>query len=93
MILVDPLHDYGDIDRAKALRWKTWCHMVSDTGEDELHQFALLRLVLRPSWFHNGHYLLTARKRRDAVAAGAVEVSARELVKRNCLGVLRKGAA
>ena len=91
-ILVDELHDYGDIARAKGLRWRTWCHMVSDESADDLHQFAL-RIGLRPSWFHNGHYNLTVRKRREAVAAGAVEVTARELVQRNCLGVLRKGAA
>ena len=92
MILVDPAEDYGDLARAKALRWTTWCHMVSDTSEDELHLFAL-RIGLRPSWFHNGHYNLTVRKRREAVAASAVEVTARELVKRNCVSTLRKGAA
>lgn len=88
-ILVDPAQDYGDIARAKALRWTTWCHMVSDESEDELHRFAA-RVGLRRSWYHNGHYNLTAGRRRVAVDAGAVEVSARDLVKRNCLGMLRQ---
>ena len=92
MILVDPVDKYSDDNLRKAVRWLKWCHMVSDESEDELHQFAL-RIGLRPSWFYNGHYNLTVRKRREAVAAGAVEVTARELVKRNCVSTLRKGAA
>ena len=88
-ILVDPAEDYGDIARAKGLRWRTWCHMVSDESEAELHQFAL-RIGLRPSWCHGEHYNLTVKKRRAAIEAGAVEVSARELIERNCLGVMRK---
>ena len=88
-ILVDPPDNYNDVDLRRAVRWLTWCHMVSDESEAELHQFAL-RIGLRPSWCHGEHYNLTVKKRRAAIEAGAVEVSARELIERNCLGVMRK---
>lgn len=89
MILVDPAQSYDDLDIRKAARWLTWCHMVSDESSDELHQFAL-RLGMRRSWFHGEHYNLTVKRRREAVAAGAVEVTAWELIKRNCIGVIRR---
>lgn len=96
-ILVDDLRDYGDLARARGLRWTEWCHMVSDTGEDELHQFAE-RLGLKRRWFqgrHNNtasaaHYDLIASKRRLAVTLGAVEVSSRELVLRNYDGLTQR---
>lgn len=95
-ILVDGLTDYGEIARAKGLRWTEWCHMVSDVGEDELHEFAA-RLGLKRAWFqgrHNGasaaHYDLIASKRSKAVALGAVEVSSRELVQRNYDGLTQR---
>jgi hypothetical protein len=58
-----------------------WCHLVADTSE-ELEAFAR-RLRLQPSWIqHKGtwseHYDLTAGKRRQAVALGAVELSIME---------------
>lgn len=58
-----------------------WCHLVADTSA-ELEAFAR-RLRLQPSWIqHKGtwseHYDLTAGKRRQAVALGAVEISIRE---------------
>ena len=62
-------------------------HLVADT-QTELHAFAL-RMGLRRHWFHNKrgrrhpHYdLTTARKRRQAILAGAVLVSARQVVEK-----------
>lgn len=55
-----------------------WCHLTADTSA-ELEAFAR-RLRLQPSWIqHKGtwseHYDLTAGKRAQAVAYGAVELS------------------
>lgn len=55
------------------------CHLMADT-EEELHAFAQ-RLRLKREWFQpksHPHYDLTIEKRVQAVALGAVEVSARE---------------
>lgn len=59
-----------------------WCHLFSDTSDEELHAFAR-KIGLRRSWFqHPGdplqvrrHYDVTEGKRAQAVAAGAVEIS------------------
>ena len=83
MILVDALRVYST-----QLKHKTWCHMVSDTSEEELHTFAA-RLGLKRAWFQRrpqasvAHYDLTPPRRTLAVQLGAVEVSSRELVQRN----------
>ena len=98
-ILVDNLEDYTEAAKAKGLRWTTWCHMVSDTDETELHTFAV-RLGLKRVWFqgrHNGsasaaHYDLVPSKRARAIALGAVAVSSRELVQRNYDGLTQRRA-
>jgi hypothetical protein len=59
-----------------------WCHLTADTQE-ELHEFAA-RIGLRRDWFQNEgkstwHYDVTAGKRRQAVAAGAQEITWREM--------------
>lgn len=98
-VLVDDLRDYGEIARAKGLRWTEWCHMVSDKDEAELHQFAE-RLGLKRAWFqgrHNrsasaAHYDLIASKRRLALTLGAQEVSSRELARRNYDGLAQRRA-
>ncbi len=80
MILVDPPREYPT-----KLRYKVWSHMVSDSSEEELHEFAA-RLGLRREWFQDGsyaHYDLTAAKQRQALRLGAVEVPSRELLVRN----------
>ena len=67
-------------------------HLVSDESLEELHTFAR-RLGLRREWFQgekNGHPrrtphydLTTARMRLRAVAAGAIVVSSKKLVRRS----------
>lgn len=89
MILVDVLTGYDT-----KLRHKTWCHMVSDRGEAELHAFAA-RLGLKREWAqlrpaHSmAHYDLVPAKRALALSYGAVEVTGRELVMRNYDGNIR----
>lgn len=96
MILVDPIVDWGEIARKKRLRYTQWCHMVSDTSAEELHEFAA-RLGLKRSWSQERpkasahHYDLTPAKRIMAVRLGAVEVTARELVMRNYDGLRARG--
>lgn len=97
MILVDPITTYP-ASMTRGLPGRQWCHMVSDTSEEELHAFAA-RIGLKRSWFQGrpkssaAHYDLTPSRRARAVAAGAVEVSARELVARNFDGLRRRGCA
>ncbi|MDQ0189600.1 DUF4031 domain-containing protein [Alicyclobacillus cycloheptanicus] len=60
-------------------------HLISSESLEELHDFALRRAGLKPSWLHNSprhpHYdLLTDWARERALAAGAVRTSSRELV-------------
>jgi hypothetical protein len=59
-----------------------WCHLVSDSSLEELHDFAG-RLSLKRSWFQGGrwpHYDLTQGKFRHALREGAVLVPTREIV-------------
>ena len=93
--LADALADIIDA-KLRAEGWprsRSWrpratrCHMVSDENEFELHDFAA-KLGLKREWFQvrergASHYDITPRRRRAAVAAGAVEVSVRELVLRS----------
>jgi hypothetical protein len=64
-------------------RGKTWCHLQADTA-DELHKFAA-KLGLRRAWFQTrpgrpelDHYDVTASKRDQAIALGAVAESWRD---------------
>ncbi len=80
MILVDPP------------RWPAhgtvFSHLVSDTSLAELH--AMARTIgLNPRAFDHDHYDLPQRLYGAAVAAGAVEVSAADLVKRLLASGLR----
>jgi hypothetical protein len=70
------------VDEARwAWRDARWCHLISDHSLDELHDFAAV-LGLWPRAFHGDHYDLHEGQRPAAVAAGAREVSSRELVRR-----------
>lgn len=57
-----------------------WSHLVSDVSYDELHAFAEKLDVPRRA-FENDHYDLPSHRYEDAVRAGAVEVSSREVVR------------
>lgn len=91
MILVD-----GLVKWQTKLRHKLWCHMVSDTSEDKLHEFAA-KLGLKRSWAQlrpkssAAHYDLTPAKRELAIKLGASAVTGRELVMRNYDGLRRRG--
>lgn len=91
MILVDPLQTY-----TTPLRWKRWCHMVSDASAEELHAFAA-RLQLQRAWSQERpkasqhHYDLIPRRRALALQLGAQAVTSRELVLRNYDGKSARG--
>lgn len=70
-------------------RGRVWAHLVSDTSYDELHEFAA-RLGLPRRVFQGDHYDVPAAVREQAVALGAQEVPARELVTRLRAAGLRR---
>lgn len=55
------------------------CHMIADS-EDELHLMADKIGVAR-KWYQGDHYDICLSKRAKAVAAGAVELTLRELAR------------
>ncbi|MFF4711222.1 DUF4031 domain-containing protein [Streptomyces eurythermus] len=59
---------------------RLWSHLVSDASYDELHAFAA-RLGLPRRAFDGDHYDLPEHRYADAVAAGAVEVGSRDVVR------------
>lgn len=59
---------------------RMWSHLISDVSFAELHDFAA-RLDLPPRAFERDHYDLPSYRYADAVRAGAVEVSSREVVR------------
>ncbi len=61
-------------------RDRRWCHLVSDTSVDELHDFAA-RLGMSERAFHGDHYDLPDEYRPRAIAAGAHEVGSRDIVR------------
>jgi hypothetical protein len=73
-------------------RGRRWAHLVSDTSVEELRAFADA-LGLDRRLFQGDHYDVTTEMRADAVAAGATEVTSRELVRRLRASGLRLGAA
>lgn len=59
---------------------RLWSHLISDVSYAELHAFAA-RLGVPRRAFERDHYDLPAHRYADAVAAGAVEVRSREVVR------------
>jgi len=57
-----------------------WSHLISDTSFEELHVFADELGVPRRA-FERDHYDIPSHRYADVVAAGAVEVSSREVVR------------
>jgi len=70
-------------------RGREWAHLVSDTSYDELHAFAA-RLGLSLEAFQGDHYDVPVDLRRQAIALGADEVGAKELVRRLRAAGLRR---
>jgi hypothetical protein len=73
MILIDPPNAAG--------HGRLWSHLASDTSYDELHVFAQ-SLGIPQRGFDRDHYDVPAEWYDDAVAAGAVPVTSRELILR-----------
>jgi hypothetical protein len=85
-ILVDnpmkfPLHMVSEEAKLRGHGRKSWCHLTSDTSEEELHEFAA-RLGLKREWFQGDHYDLTEGKRMQALKLGAQIVDGAELFRR-----------
>ncbi|MDH6518269.1 hypothetical protein M2163_004749 [Streptomyces sp. SAI-135] len=59
---------------------RLWSHLISDVSFDELHAFAE-ELGVPSRAFERDHYDIPAHRYADVVAAGAVEVSSREVVR------------
>ncbi len=59
---------------------RMWSHLISDVSYEELHTFAE-RLGVPRRAFERDHYDVPAQRYADAVDAGAVEVSSREVVR------------
>ncbi|MFJ8075556.1 DUF4031 domain-containing protein [Streptomyces sp. NPDC096176] len=57
-----------------------WSHLVSDVSFEELHTFAA-RIGCPARAFERDHYDVPSHRYADAVAAGAVEISSREVVR------------
>jgi len=74
-VYVDDLRKTPPKFRPAKWRYDQACHMMADT-EDELEAMAR-RLQLRKTWRHGDHYDLTAEKRRQALAAGALSITIR----------------
>lgn len=62
-------------------RGRKWCHLISDASLAELHDFAAGLGISRRA-FQGDHYDIPEEHRPEVVAAGAVEVESRELVRR-----------
>lgn len=56
-----------------------WCHLVSDSSLEELHDFAG-RLGIPERGFQGDHYDLPEDLRTMAIEQGAIAVSSREII-------------
>jgi len=68
---------------------RLWSHVVSDSSYTELHLFAE-RLGIPARGFERDHYDVPAEMYERVVAAGAVPVSSREVVRRLAAAGLRR---
>ena len=62
-------------------RGRRWCHLVSDESYDELHAFADANGIPRRG-FQGDHYDIPEEYRPELIAAGAVVVESRVLLRR-----------
>ena len=63
-------------------RGRLWSHLVSDVSYEELHAFVARELGIPRRAFQGDHYDIPEEHRPAVVAAGALEVESRELVRR-----------
>lgn len=70
-------------------RGRRWAHLVSDSSYDELHELAQ-SIGLRRIGFQGDHYDVDETDRDRALAAGAVPIDSRELVRRLRAAGLRR---
>ncbi|GJF28232.1 hypothetical protein KNE206_09320 [Kitasatospora sp. NE20-6] len=84
MILIDPPTWPG--------HGRLWSHLVSDTGYEELHAFAVL-LGAPAKGFERDHYDIPAAWYDRAVELGAEPVGSKELVARLTAAGLRRRKA
>ncbi|MFI8099626.1 DUF4031 domain-containing protein [Streptomyces sp. NPDC101118] len=68
---------------------RMWSHMVSDVSHEELHAFAA-SIGCPARAFDGDHYDVPSERYADAVAAGAVEIGSKELVRRITEAGLRR---
>lgn len=68
---------------------RRWSHLISDRSADELHGFAR-RLGIPERGFEGDHYDLPEERYAAAVAAGAIPVTSRELLRRLHASGLRR---
>ncbi|MCI3931452.1 DUF4031 domain-containing protein [Streptomyces sp. AN091965] len=68
---------------------RLWSHLVSDVSYEELHAFAA-RIGAPRRAFERDHYDVPAERYESAVAAGALEVGSKELVRRLTEAGLRR---
>ena len=62
-------------------RGMRWCHLVSDVSYEELHEFAQANGIPERG-FEGDHYDIPEQYRADLIAAGAVVVESRVLLRR-----------
>ncbi|MEV7417755.1 DUF4031 domain-containing protein [Streptomyces sp. NPDC089919] len=68
---------------------RMWSHLVSDVSYEELHAFAA-GIGCPPRAFDGDHYDVPAERYPAAVAAGALEIGSKELVRRITAAGLRR---
>lgn len=86
-VFVDDMFLRADVPNGHRTVRGSWCHMFSDSLDPtELHELAR-RVGMLEKWFQHkprapwqDHYDVTKTKRAAAVAAGAVEVTTRQMV-------------
>lgn len=66
-----------------------WCHLVSDTSLDELHEFAA-KLGIPERGFGGDHYDLPEEYRQQAIELGAIPTSSQDIVRALRQSGLRK---
>jgi hypothetical protein len=68
---------------------RLWSHLISDSSYQELHAFAQAAGIPARG-FERDHYDVPAEMYERVVAAGAVEVSSREVIRRLQVAGLRR---